>query len=84
MTRTWDDKNVEAPLLTCGSCGRSFWVTRPRPEFICVECERTTTTTTKDDDDQSRAGSAVPIERPHVPHQPTERHAGNSFGEGKA
>lgn len=34
--RTYDQRQIEAPLTTCERCGKSWYMTKPEP--ICDDC----------------------------------------------
>ena len=36
-TRTYDQQQREAQLITCTKCGNSYYMTVPRP--LCVRCQ---------------------------------------------
>lgn len=37
---SYDQSRMTAPLLTCPSCGRPYYVTQPAPGWTCRDCQR--------------------------------------------
>lgn len=38
MTRTYDEKQIEAVLTVCAHCGRAYYMTLRQP--VCLLCRR--------------------------------------------
>lgn len=52
---SYDDLQRLATLLTCVQCGASYFVTRPREGFVCVNCEEKATKQATRAGERSRA-----------------------------